>query len=550
MLAIEVTFLTGRYVATSYSDRRRAEWPPHPARLFSALAATHLADEAPAPTERAALEWLQALDAPELAVSDASERDTVTVFVPVNDGYVLKNFDGQSGKLEGARAAAALGDKKAGREVARLEKKLLDDIAKEVAMPPNPGKDGPAAAFALLPDSRIRQPRTFPSVTPHEPRATFMWPDAQPTDEQRTNLDALLARLVRLGHSSSLVSARLLEKPPAATLVPAAVGERLRTTGRAQLAALEAAFALHRETEPRVMPARFQSYARSTDHRATELPISCFSEDWLVLRRADGVALPMIAGPGIARAVRAALMSGGGDGIPEILSGHRVDRTPSERDHLAVVPLPFVGHEHADGGLLGVALVLPRGATADERAAVYRAVVRWEARAREHARNQDVVEDAPPLVQLLLGQEGVWWLERVEGLDKRATLQARTWCGPATTWASVTPVALDRNPGDLRTRDAGKLARVLAEAEEIVVRACTRIGLPTPGLVEVLPAAPFAGSAKARRYERVKSGSTQRVLTHVRVTFSEPVSGPVLIGAGRYHGLGLLRPVPQGDCRP
>ena len=73
MLAIEVTFLTGRYVATSYSDRRRAEWPPHPARLFSALAATHFSDEAPSPGERAALEWLQRLDAPELAVSDASE---------------------------------------------------------------------------------------------------------------------------------------------------------------------------------------------------------------------------------------------------------------------------------------------------------------------------------------------------------------------------------------------------------------------------------------------------------------------------------------------
>ena len=40
MLAIEVTFLTGRYVATAYNTRTESEWPPHPARLFSALAAT------------------------------------------------------------------------------------------------------------------------------------------------------------------------------------------------------------------------------------------------------------------------------------------------------------------------------------------------------------------------------------------------------------------------------------------------------------------------------------------------------------------------------
>ena len=40
MFAIRVECLTGRYVATAYDDRSRAEWPPHPARLFSALVAT------------------------------------------------------------------------------------------------------------------------------------------------------------------------------------------------------------------------------------------------------------------------------------------------------------------------------------------------------------------------------------------------------------------------------------------------------------------------------------------------------------------------------
>ncbi len=31
MLGVEVRFLTGRYTATQYNDRSRAEWPPHPA---------------------------------------------------------------------------------------------------------------------------------------------------------------------------------------------------------------------------------------------------------------------------------------------------------------------------------------------------------------------------------------------------------------------------------------------------------------------------------------------------------------------------------------
>ena len=39
MLAIEIEFLTGRYAATAHNDRKCAEWPPHPARFFSALVA-------------------------------------------------------------------------------------------------------------------------------------------------------------------------------------------------------------------------------------------------------------------------------------------------------------------------------------------------------------------------------------------------------------------------------------------------------------------------------------------------------------------------------
>ena len=41
MLAIEFELLTGRYAATAHNDRSRAEWPPHPARIFSALVAAH-----------------------------------------------------------------------------------------------------------------------------------------------------------------------------------------------------------------------------------------------------------------------------------------------------------------------------------------------------------------------------------------------------------------------------------------------------------------------------------------------------------------------------
>ena len=90
MLIIEVELLSGRYAATAYNDRSRAEWPPHPARFFSALAAA-LHDHDPVDAiERDALLWLERQPPPSLDVDlDATEgvgrRRVLDVFVPVND---------------------------------------------------------------------------------------------------------------------------------------------------------------------------------------------------------------------------------------------------------------------------------------------------------------------------------------------------------------------------------------------------------------------------------------------------------------------------------
>ncbi|MGE3844433.1 MAG: type I-U CRISPR-associated protein Csb2, partial [Vicinamibacterales bacterium] len=135
-------------------------------------------------------------------------------------------------------------------------------------------------------------------------------------------------------------------------------------------------------------------------------------------------------------------------------------------------------------------------------------------------------------------------LERVEWGSALSSLRPSTWSGPAATWSSVTPVALDRNPGDLRSRDRGVLASAIAAAEDSIRSACQRIGLPEPARVEILPAAPWAGAVKARQFPPYPGieGRVQRVLTHARVTFDREVHGPVLLGAGRFVGLGLFRP--------
>ena len=47
--------------------------------------------------------------------------------------------------------------------------------------------------------------------------------------------------------------------------------------------------------------------------------------------------------------------------MTDLIHGHEGDT------HCAVVGLPFVGREHADGHLMGFAVILPRATVAEER---------------------------------------------------------------------------------------------------------------------------------------------------------------------------------------
>jgi CRISPR-associated protein Csb2 len=46
---------------------------------------------------------------------------------------------------------------------------------------------------------------------------------------------------------------------------------------------------------------------------------------------------------------------------------------------------------------------------------------------------------------------------------------------------------------------------------------------------------------------RLPSSLASRFLTHAVIRFSEPVEGPVILGAGRFVGLGLCRPIVHAE---
>ena len=220
MLAIEVNFLTGRFVAASHHDRNTPEWPPHPARLFSALVATWSDADQPDPAERQALEWLESRPSPSIYASDATPRSQTVHFVPVNDARVFSrvSYEKRAHRIEDL--LAQIDQAGAHGETARKIRSLKTKVKRQQNVSQMAGSVGSTSvksAVSIMPPGwtsvpdhiRTGQARVFPSVTLDEPRVTFIW-SGDPSKDTVETLDGLCARLTRLGHSSSLVSCRIV----------------------------------------------------------------------------------------------------------------------------------------------------------------------------------------------------------------------------------------------------------------------------------------------------------------------------------------------------
>ena len=218
--------------------------------------------------------------------------------------------------------------------------------------------------------------------------------------------------------------------------------------------------------------------------------------------------------------------------------------TPSPMDapHTAFLPLPHVGSEQADGRLLGMALSMPKSLGDAARRAVYRAIGTWEKAAPPH----------PYPLRLTLGSQGVVHMARLRGPADLVALRSGVWNRPTCRWVSATPVALPRHPGRLTGGTVVARARAWDLVESIVAAACAHVGLAEPVTIEVALSPFMAGSRPVRDFpvfsQKGWDGKpVRRQLVHVSLTFENPVSGPLMLGAGRFLGLGLMRPMRETD---
>ena len=408
----------------------------------------------------------------------------------------------------------------AGRHTART--------APDVFVPPNDQRASTAVAtyLKIMPRSRPRQPRRFPVAYLDDPVMALVW-TAEPPPELLAALGALAHDVGYIGHSASLVRCRFL-------------------TGSAPALAHAAAPAVRQVYPGRLQELR-QAY-RANPKRPTILPGASVppppaapppqDPDWLVLEVTGGVVPDLRAAALVSRTLRHTLMSGYrgigmADEIPEVVSGHTPDGQPTREPHLEIVPLAFVGHPHADGRVFGFALIpatelplrdVPGLPAAFEKVAPYDP---------GHQRRVLKLKGVPLRSPLYLSPAGA---------GSKRSLDPRPYLQRARCWASVTPIVLDRHLK--RHADEGKI-------RELIATACTNAGLPRPdpaciqvgkhSAVEGAPPAWPPSGAPPWTAWRVPPPLASRSLTHAVIDFGREVAGPVLLGAGRFTGLGLCR---------
>lgn len=243
-----------------------------------------------------------------------------------------------------------------------------------------------------------------------------------------------------------------------------------------------------------------------------------------------GASSLVVAARDSARAALCEAMPSRLDEIDRHLVGRKRDgsnATPAE-SRVRIVPIPSIGMRYADRGIRRLLVEIPAECRlqADD--------VRWAfSGAKLFDADTGDVALSPSTDEAMLAHYGIGASARV--------------------FRSVTPVALSENARrrriepTRRVADAkGGLERVVeaAGARAAVIQALRHAAVGTPVEAIRVQREPF--DAAGLRVEPFAEGTRfgKERLWHVEIAFAAPVEGPLLIGDGRFLGLGLMAPVP------
>lgn len=473
-----------------------AEWPPSPARLFQALLAGAARGDAVPAEALAALDWLERQPAPVIAAPHAVAGQRIALYVPNNDADALPDPT-EVGSIRTRKL---------------VEPRLPAHGTLHYAWPMRESDIDHAVALVRTAESLYQLGRGV----------DMAW--AQGAVLATTELDALLQRYAGTVHHPTVEGTRVLPCPAPGSLQSLRIrhaAPRLRTEGSGR----RARDVFTNAPKPRFVGVAYDAVVHrrvyelrdpGDDTRLRAVP----AEDavGLVTRLRDAAALRLRdAIPDQTDAIERALIGRKADGSDDLRPQQRV----------RILALPSIGHEHADPSVRRIVVEVPSGAP--------------------------------------LAAPDVWWafsgLQPVDAatgeIDIDTILVAAAddrmlshYLRDSTRWHTVTPAALParrRRIDPTRIRDEAKpgteRANEESAARRAVVDALRHAGITAkPASIDVQREPWLRRGPRAEACAQPPRFAKER-LWHVAISFERTVSGPVVIGDGRFLGLGLMAPV-------
>lgn len=223
--------------------------------------------------------------------------------------------------------------------------------------------------------------------------------------------------------------------------------------------------------------------------------------------------------------------------IERVLIGRKPDGSNECRPEgrIRIVPLPSIGHVHADRDIRRVLVEVPASCPLSAPD------VQWAFSGLDVV----AVESGEMLAVLTRAEDEAFLRHYGLGADG----------GGHRIWRTLTPAALPEGARRRRIdpfykREEAKLGSErrgeIARAAGAVCQALRHAGVRTPVEEICVQREPFEG--KGTRVEPFAEGTrfVKERLWHVKVVFGESIAGPLVIGDGRFFGLGLMAPVSAG----
>lgn len=508
VLALYVRLHDGRY-------HGEGDWPPSPARLFQALVAGRGLGGPIANSDRRALEWLERQEAPVIAAPPSRwPRQQLLLYVPNNDSDSI------------------------GGDPARMAKIRT---AQKVFQPRLFNPDVPFV-YAWLLGQRVeneQHARTVCSLAESLYQLgrgidmAYAWGELLADDELEASLATYPGQVFRPTAGTSPLVLPVPCRGSFTSLERRYQAYRGRFHYTAEGRAVKVVF--RQPPKPRFQAMAYDSPAsiavydlRAPGAMATPVawPLTSVSPLVVALRDRAVEKLRRSLPQRIAEIERA-LIGRKADGSNDV--------RPDER--VRIIPLPSIGHVHADHKVRRILVEVP------PRCPLVPADVHWAFSGLEVS---DPLTDEPAAVLTRADDES---FIRHFGIGTGSTYHS---------WRTITPAALPEGAGRRRIdpnriREEAKAGneRVieLRRASSAVCQALRHAGLRTTVKTIRLQREPFTGNGA--RVEPFSAGTrfAKERLWHVEVELETPVSGPLVIGDGRFLGLGLMAPMKVGTSR-